>query len=181
MPPMRRATLSKLDRKPRSPPASMKYQRSSVKSSWIPGSLPPRSDARQLPSEIERRGGSGKNRANGRIGCRASRPRFPSHPGALMRRFAPAVFVAMICAVFAFVPPTPKADAQQVASQFPCTALLDGGSPNAICGTIPTNYQPFTATCEVSVLAGDKSSAAATVNFLGSGNGTNYGTIADAG
>lgn len=100
-----------------------------------------------------------------------------------MRRFAPIALalVAFVTASLLLASP-PKASAQQVASQYVCgPVLLDGGSTNAVCGTFPANYQPLTMTCEVNVLAGDHSSAAATVNLLGSGNGTNYGTIADAG
>jgi hypothetical protein len=68
--------------------------------------------------------------------------------------------------------------AQQVSSQYTCQALLDGGTFE-ICGTIPTNYQPTTVTCAVSVPAG--SSAGTTINLLGSADGIHYGTLADAG
>jgi hypothetical protein len=86
-----------------------------------------------------------------------------------LRRFAFAF--ALLFAAPAF--------AQQFAQQYTCTALLDGGSTNAICGTFLSNYSPYTLTCEVSVTGGQ--SAAATANVLVSGNGTNYGTWADAG
>ena len=88
--------------------------------------------------------------------------------------------IAALCAIFAFVEPTPKAEAQQVASQYTCVALLDGGT-TAVCGTFPANYQPLTGTCEVVLLNGDKSSAGGTVNLLATGDGVHYGTIADAG
>lgn len=70
---------------------------------------------------------------------------------------------------------------QQAATQYTCTALLDGGSTNVVCGSFSANYSPLTVTCQVGVLAGDHSSAGATVNLLGTGNGANYATIADAG
>jgi hypothetical protein len=95
----------------------------------------------------------------------------------VLRRFAPLA-LALLSVYLAI----PTASAQQVASQYVCgPVLLDGGSTNAVCGTFLSNYEPYTITCEVNVPAGDKSSAGATVNILASGNGTNYGTWADAG
>ena len=93
----------------------------------------------------------------------------PNQEALVFRRFAFAF--ALLFAAPAF--------AQQFAQQYTCTALLDGGSTNAICGTFLSNYSPYTLTCEVSVTGGQ--SAAATANVLVSGNGTNYGTWADAG
>jgi len=82
--------------------------------------------------------------------------------------------LAILCAV----PVLRSARAQQVASQFTCQVLLDGGA-SEVCGTIPTNFQPTTVTCEVSVPAA--SSAGTTVTLLTSGDGVHYGTWADAG
>ncbi len=100
----------------------------------------------------------------------------------MFRRLAPFAFALLTLVALSFALERPRAArAQQVASQYTCTALLDGGSTNAVCGTFLANYQPFTTTCEVSVNSGDHSSAVATVNLLGSGDGVHYGTIADAG
>lgn len=87
-----------------------------------------------------------------------------------------ASFVAALIAALFLMPTFPAQS--QVASQGTCQALLDGGG-SEVCGTFFTNYQPFTATCEVSVPAA--SSAVTTVNLLASGDGTHYGVIADAG
>jgi hypothetical protein len=68
--------------------------------------------------------------------------------------------------------------AQQVAQQLTCQSLLDGGTFE-VCGNFTTNYQPVAGTCLVSVPGG--SSAATTINVLGSPDGIHFGAIADAG
>lgn len=100
----------------------------------------------------------------------------------LARAFPLAVLVAIAaCIGFGRYHVSSVALSQSAPTQFSCVSLLDGGSTNALCGTFNTNYSPFTVTCEASVLAGDHSSVGATVNLLASGNGTNYGPVADAG
>lgn len=101
----------------------------------------------------------------------------------LLGRTVPFLVLAAIAACIGFgrYHVSSVALGQSQATQFTCTTLLDGGSTNALCGSFATNFSPFTVTCEVSVNAGDHSSAAATVNLLASGDGTHYGPVADGG
>lgn len=92
----------------------------------------------------------------------------------LLATIKTGVGTALLFGLFLAAP----ARAQQVAQQFTCQTLLDGGT-FAVCGAIPTNFSPLDVTCAVSVPG--SSSAAATVNLWGSADGTHYGTIADGG
>jgi hypothetical protein len=80
----------------------------------------------------------------------------------------------LIASLFAVQLVSTRAQAQQYASQITCAIPLDGGtgSETTTCGPVLTNYQPFTANCQ---LGPNYEAVNGTIKILTSGDGIHFG------